>query len=128
MEDQESNYFKTVSGSNTLFLLASFEEGHKVLYYILKSDKLAVNIFSSGHAILPITAATKEQTISQRANFYYSNNTLKILLHQKKFDLYHLLLNRFLFYSRYHGVGGYTTLTDTLLYLQENNQRGKFET
>lgn len=112
MEARNSAYFTSMSGSKILFLLTAFKEGHEIIYQILRTDQLPVNVFPGGRLI------NDDGTLD-------NNNSLTALIDKKNYQLYNLLLNRLIFYAKTQGIGGLSVITDALIRLQDNQQRGK---
>lgn len=118
MEETESEYFTTISGSNTLAMLASFEAGRDVIFDIIQTKKLPISLFS----YVRKNAATEEQGIPVNRN----ENALTILIEKLDYNLYELLFNRLVFHSRELGIGSFSAITDTLLFLQDRGDEGNF--
>lgn len=109
MKRNKSKYFTTISGSNTLAMLASmldtFPDGRSIIFDIIKTDELQINLFS-------YVRVTKGKP---RKN----ENALIVLIELLQDDLFKLLLNRVLLHSKNLGTGSFSALTDTILFLQE---------
>ncbi|KAI8378406.1 hypothetical protein BD560DRAFT_49114 [Blakeslea trispora] len=78
MSQRESNYFTSLKGSETLSLLASFEDGREILFDIIKRESLRVCL--SGKHINQYNEIME--------------NALVILIQEREFVLYKLLLNK----------------------------------
>lgn len=115
MQNIKSTYFTTLSGSNTLAMLASFCEGRKILFDIVRTEQLAVNLMSY---------VRKDDN-----NKVQTENALIVLLNDEETedtsedDLFRLLLNRMLLFSKTSGAGSFSAITDTVLHLQECGNR-----
>lgn len=117
MKKERSNYFTTISGSNSLALLASFEDGRSILFRVVQDEEVAVSLFS----YLRKNAITDDAYKKESRN----ENALTILIEAQDFPLYNLLFNRVLFHAQKLGAGCYSALTDSLLYLQSRGETGK---
>ncbi|KAL0145079.1 hypothetical protein V8B55DRAFT_1442683 [Mucor lusitanicus] len=109
-----SKYFTTVSGSNTLAMLASmletFPEGRSILFDIMKTDELQINLFS-------YVRIKKDEG---RKN----ENALIVLIEFLEDDLFELMFNRVLLHSKKLGTGSFSAVTDAILFLQERGNGG----
>ncbi|KAL9539788.1 hypothetical protein PS6_011050 [Mucor atramentarius] len=105
----KSKYFTTISGSNTLAMLASmletFPDGRSILFDIIKTDELEINLFS----YVRIKKGEERKT----------ENALIVLIELLEDDLFKLLFNRVLLHSKKLGTGSFSALTDALLFLRE---------
>ncbi|KAL0135109.1 hypothetical protein V8B55DRAFT_1553845 [Mucor lusitanicus] len=110
MKKEKSRYFTTTSGSNSLALLASFEDGRDILFRIAQDEDIAINLFS----YVRKNAATDSIYRTEDR----SENALILLIKYQDFELYNLLLNRVLLHAQKLGAGCYSAVTDSLLYLQ----------
>ncbi|KAG2189576.1 hypothetical protein INT46_000608, partial [Mucor plumbeus] len=110
MKKRKSNYFTTISGSKTLAMLASFEVGRGILLGILETDDLPISLFSYSRKNAKTEEYNKRVTRQE--------NALTILIEKLEYDLYHLLFNRLVFHSRKLGIGSFSAVTDTLIFLQ----------
>jgi hypothetical protein len=100
-------YFSTISGSNTMAMLASFPIGQEILKSIVQRSSIPINIFS--------------YTMAGRLR----ENVLTVLIEMMKYDLFNLLFNRILCDAPTVGPGNLPALGDALLYLQNQGNRGK---
>jgi hypothetical protein len=119
MKKRKSNYFTTISGSKTLAMLASFEVGRGILLGILETDDLPISLFSYSRKNAKTEEYNKRVTRQE--------NALTILIEKLEYDLYHLLFNRLVFHSRKLGIGSFSAVTDTLIFLQGRGDIGKFK-
>lgn len=117
MKKEKSRYFTTTSGSNSLALLASFEDGRDILFRIAQDEDIAINLFS----YVRKNAATDSIYRTEDR----SENALILLIKYQDFELYNLLLNRVLLHAQKLGAGCYSAVTDSLLYLQSRGDTGK---
>lgn len=117
MKKERSNYFTTISGSNSLALLASFEDGRSILFRVVQDEEVAVSLFS----YLRKNAATDDAYKKESRN----ENALTILIEAQDFPLYNLLFNLVLLHAQRLGAGCYSALTDSLIYLQSRGETGK---
>ncbi|KAL9557249.1 hypothetical protein MBANPS3_001480 [Mucor bainieri] len=115
MRGCESKYFTTISGSNTLAMLASFELGREIIFDIIETEELPITLFS-------YVRASASQPISKR-NMGTSENALTILIEEFDYDLYELMFNRVILYSKQLGTGCFSAVTDALIFLQERGNR-----
>lgn len=120
MKKEESNYFTTIPGSNTLVILASFNIGREILFDILETDSLPISLFSY------IRKNAKTEKLNER--IARKENALTILIENLEYDLYHLLFNRLLLSSAKLGNGSFSAITDTLVFLQNRGAQGKLTT
>lgn len=111
MKKNKSQYFTTASGSDLMTVLAAYGDATEILYQIVRTDELPINIFQRGQEKTP-------------NGFFINDNALVTLIDCEKFDFYNLLLNRLLLHSVNQGVGGLSCVTDALVRLQVNHQRG----
>jgi hypothetical protein len=116
MRGRESKYFTTISGSNTLAMLASFEDGRDIIFDIIETEELAITLFSYGR--LSSNQAVQGKTMDT------SENALTILIEEFDYDLYELMFNRVIYHSKQLGTGCFSAVTDALIYLQERGNRG----
>jgi hypothetical protein len=118
MKETESEYFTTISGSNTIAMLASFEAGRDIIFDIIRTEELPISLFS----YVRKNAATEEED-----NYVSRNeNALTILIEKLDYDLYELLFNRIVFHSRELGIGSFSAITDAVLFLQDRGDEGNF--
>jgi hypothetical protein len=82
-------------------MLASFEAGRKLLYSIIWTRKIPVNIFS------------------YRSYGQFQENALTVLLEKTEYDFYNLMFNQILLDYYDNGYGSLSALMDALLYLQK---------
>lgn len=151
--DKNCNSFKSVGGSKTLAMLASFERGRYILKLLLKNEALVFNI--SGYSVSSAYGArTINLTEGRRYNYtglkekkirepyrqvvqvrYRSlsennqdksinENALMVLIRELEYNLYHLLLNRVLLDSKKSGPECLSVLKDTVLLLLEMKNSG----
>lgn len=119
MKKEKSRYFTTISGSNTLAMLASFQDGRDIIFQILQTDHLPINIIG----YVRIDALTEK-----KGEFVHRNeNALTILIEQFDYELFDLLFNRVLLYSANLGVGAFCAITETLVFLQGRGETGKIK-
>lgn len=117
MRGRESKYFTTISGSNTLAMLASFELGREIIFDIIETEELPITLFSY------VRLSNSSQAV-QGKNMDTSENALTILIEEFDYDLYELLFNRVILYSKKLGTGCFSAVTDALIFLQERGNRG----
>ncbi|KAI8641625.1 hypothetical protein BD408DRAFT_444199 [Parasitella parasitica] len=113
MRARESKYFTTISGSNTLAMLASFEAGREVIFDIIETDELPFTLFSYVSSSLNKTG----QVVNTR------ENALTVLIEEFDYDLYQLMFNRLIYHSKQLGTGCFSAVTDALIFLQERGNR-----
>lgn len=118
MQKVNSNYFTTISGSSTLAMLASFDIGREILFDVLETDALPISLFSYVRH-----NARTEQHDERKTR---KENALTILIEKLEYDLYYLLFNRLILHSKKLGIGSFSALTDTLVFLQSRGAQGKF--
>lgn len=94
-------------------MLASFEEGRRILFELLQISKMPVTLFSYNKQ--------PKETDSLSTN----ENALTLLIEKTNYDLYNLLFNRILSDSKSIGIGCLSALTDALIFLQERANNGK---
>ncbi|KAF1800675.1 hypothetical protein FB192DRAFT_1120338 [Mucor lusitanicus] len=116
MRGRESKYFTTISGSNTLAMLASFELGREIIFDIIETEELPITLFSY------VRLSNSSQAV-QGKNMDTSENALTILIEEFDYDLYELLFNRVILYSKKLGTGCFSAVTDALIFLQERGNR-----
>ncbi|KAK4511973.1 uncharacterized protein ATC70_003972 [Mucor velutinosus] len=116
MKKEKSRYFTTTSGSNSLALLASFEDGRDILFRVVQDEELPISLFSyvSKQAVTDNAYKTESR----------NENALTILIESRDFALYNLVLNRVLFHAQKLGAGCYSAVTDSLIYLQSRGDTG----
>ncbi|KAI8976472.1 hypothetical protein BDB01DRAFT_853115 [Pilobolus umbonatus] len=107
----ESRYFSTISGSNTMALLASFPVGQAILQDIFMHSKIPINIFSYEGKI----PDSKKKKHNYRG---LKENVLTVLINQDNFNLANFIFIKNIRDSKLLGPGQFTALMDTLLYLQ----------
>ncbi|KAI8976471.1 hypothetical protein BDB01DRAFT_347644 [Pilobolus umbonatus] len=95
----KSQYFCTLSGSNTMAILASFEDGQDLLYDLFAIKQIPFSIFSFKQEV-------------------QLENVLTVLIDEDNDTLAHFLYNKIIVNSKLLGPGVFLGLVDTLLYLQ----------
>lgn len=120
MRGRESKYFTTISGSNTLAMLASFELGREIIFDIIETEELPITLFS-------YVRSSSSQAVPGKT-MDTSENALTILIEEFDYDLYELMFNRVILYSKQLGTGCFSAITDALIFLQERGNRGVFAT
>lgn len=150
--DKNCNSFKTVTGSKTLSMLASFERGRDILKLLLSNESLAFSVSSYSVSIayesgnLNLAESTRYNYCDSRGSKMGTNlrkisdrrlsdstnqtktmheNVLAILIREKQYSLYHLMLNRILLDSSKYDPECLTIIKDVVLLLFENNNSGK---
>lgn len=129
MQETKSSYFTTGSGNVTLLGLTKFEEGHKILYKILRTAKLPISLYYMDRFrkpdydlmsfVDPLTVPL--QSLATRVP---PLNVLTSLIMKQNMDLYDLLFNRALLYLKESSTGGYSVLNDVFITLQNTYQIG----
>ncbi|KAL7310470.1 hypothetical protein PS15m_009966 [Mucor circinelloides] len=115
MRGRESKYFTTISGSNTLAMLASFELGREIIFDIIETEELPITLFS-------YVRSSSSQAVPGKT-MDTSENALTILIEEFDYDLYELMFNRVILYSKQLGTGCFSAITDALIFLQERGNR-----
>ncbi|CAO0793275.1 unnamed protein product [Mucor circinelloides] len=110
MRKEKSGYFTTISGSNSLALLASFTDGRSILFQVIRDEETAISLFS----YVAKSAETDEVFRTESRN----ENALTILIGVRDFVLYDLLLNRVLLHTQKLGEGSFSAVADSLVFLQ----------
>jgi hypothetical protein len=105
---KSTKYFTTISGSETLAMLASFDIGQRVLKYIITTPSVPINISSY----------TKENNERE--------NVLTVLIENDRDDLFSVFFNRVLTDSYNTGPGNLSAVMDALLYLESRGISGLF--
>lgn len=118
MRKEKSSYFTTISGSNSLALLASFPDGRSILFQVIQDKEATISLFS----YVSEEANTDEAFTTESR----SENALTILIKSLEFDLYNLLLNRVLLHAQNLGEGSFSAVADSLVFLQSRGDTGKF--
>lgn len=118
MKKEKSRYFTTISGSNTLAMLASFQDGRDIIFEILQTDDLPINVISY---VRRLATAEKMGEFVDR-----NENALTILIEKFDYELFDLLFNRILLSSTRAGVGAFCAITETLIFLQGRGETSKF--
>ncbi|CEP15173.1 hypothetical protein [Parasitella parasitica] len=113
MRAHESKYFTTISGSNILAMLASFDVGREVLFDIIETDELPITLFSYVRSSLN----EEGHVVNTR------ENALTVLIEEFDYDLYQLMFNRVIYHSKQLGTGCLSAVTDALIFLQERGNR-----
>lgn len=98
-------------------MLASFQEGRNIIFQILQTDDLLINIISYVRA----SASMENMGGWEDRN----ENALTILIERFDYELYDLLFNRVLLHSTKLGVGAFCAITDTLLFLEGRGETSK---
>ncbi|CAO0791430.1 unnamed protein product [Mucor circinelloides] len=119
MKKEKSRYFTTISGSNTLAMLASFQDGRDIIFQILQTDDLPINII--GYVRVDALTEKKGEFVDR------NENALTILIEQFDYELFDLLFNRVLLYSANLGVGAFCAITETLVFLQRRGETVVFQ-
>jgi hypothetical protein len=89
-------------------MLASSEAGRKILYRIIWENNTPVNLFS------------------YKTYGRLNENILIVLMKEREYDLYNLILNQILIDYYENGFGNLSVIADVLLYLQRENYTGMF--
>ncbi|KAL7320004.1 hypothetical protein PS15m_003076 [Mucor circinelloides] len=119
MKKEKSRYFTTISGSNTLAMLASFQDGRDIIFQILQTDDLPINII--GYVRVDALTEKKGESVDR------NENALTILIEQFDYELFDLLFNRVLLYSANLGIGAFCAITETLVFLQGRGETVVFQ-
>ncbi|KAL9545880.1 hypothetical protein MBANPS3_006934 [Mucor bainieri] len=119
MKQEKSRYFTTISGSNTLAMLACFQEGRDILFQILQTEEFAINLF---------TYVRHFATTEKMGEFVNKKeNALTVLIEKFDYELFDLLFNRILLFSTSLGVGAFCAITDTMIFLQGRGETIVFQ-
>lgn len=111
LQAKRSRYFMTVSGSTVMITLALNFLASEILYRIVRTPTLPINVFQIG----------QEQTPD---GIFINDNALVTLVDNEHYDLYNLLFNRLIESTANYGIGGLSCVTDALIRLQVIRQKG----
>ncbi|KAI8352447.1 hypothetical protein EDC96DRAFT_567072 [Choanephora cucurbitarum] len=113
MKELKSNYFESVRGSDTLSLLSLFEDGRKIVFTIVQMQEINICLFSR-----------RRLHAAYRPNIKVGISALTVLIDQKNFGLYKILLNRIIHdSSKINGFPLSFCIIDALLLLQHEKNK-----
>jgi hypothetical protein len=105
---KSTKYFTTLSGSETLSMIASFDFGQTILKDIITTPGISINIVS-------YTNENNER-----------ENVLTVLIKNDRDDIFSVFFNRVLTDSYNEGPGNLSAVMDALVYLQYRGTSGIF--